>query len=272
MTMRPSDLPDFSNPPVVETVLSVQFDRLTAMRAAHAGLYWGEVKARFPRVEERAELPAMIERKAESPQPPVQFRFEALESPPTPRFWFIDTEGTELIQLQRDRFLKNWRKTGDGDAYPRYEFVHEGFQRDFSKFQDFASRNKLGAIRINQCEVTYINHIVAGKGWEVHSDVDKVFTLWKQPTTRFPGAAQDLVFQARFPIVSTEGEFVGRLHATMRCGANPADGTPMFLLELTARGQLRDGTEFFDLGREWIVRSFKELTTPEMHEIWGIRS
>ena len=47
MTERPSDLPDFSSPPVVETVLSVQFDRLKAAHSAHFGLYWREVLSRF---------------------------------------------------------------------------------------------------------------------------------------------------------------------------------------------------------------------------------
>jgi hypothetical protein len=32
------DLPDFDNPPVVETVLSAQFERLTAFRTVHLGL------------------------------------------------------------------------------------------------------------------------------------------------------------------------------------------------------------------------------------------
>jgi hypothetical protein len=43
----------------------------------------------------------------------------------------------------------------------------------------------------------------------------------------------------------------------------------MFVMELTARGQVGTGTEFFDLGRKWIVKSFAELTTPAMHKIWG---
>jgi hypothetical protein len=42
----------------------------------------------------------------------------------------------------------------------------------------------------------------------------------------------------------------------------------MFVLNLTARGLLGKSTEFLDLGREWIVRSFAEMTTTEMHEVW----
>jgi hypothetical protein len=267
-TLRPADLPDFENPPVVETVLSVQFDRLPLPRTAHFGLYWGQIRSRFPQSEEQGELPAIIERHPEQPQPAVGMQFQAFDAPPTPRFWFINKEGTELIQIQRDRFIKNWRKTGEKDEYPRYESVRAGFDHDFEDFSAFLSGNGLGSLRINQCEVTYINHIVAGEGWNTHTDVDKVFRVWRQPAPVFPGPAEETAIRARFPIFS-KGEFCGRLHLAVQPVRRISDGKPMFLMELTARGQVGSGTEFFDIGRRWIVKSFAELTTEEMHKIWG---
>ena len=119
--------------------------------------------------------------------------------------------------------------------------------------------------------MTYINHIVARAGWETHADIDKVFTMWRAPESTYPGQAQDLTLRARFPISDKSGGFVGRLHVTLQPVTRLSDGAPMFLLDLTARGQVGEGTDFFDLGREWIVRSFAELTTPAMHKIWGRR-
>lgn len=271
VTARPRNLPDFRCPPVVETVLSVQFGRISALRTAHFGLYWSEIRDRFPASEEHGELPSALERFPEQPQPAVGIQFQALEAPPTPRFWFVDAGGTELIQIQRDRFIKNWRKTGEGDKYPRYESVREGFDHDFSDFVQFISLNQLGTIRVNQCEVTYVNHIVAGEGWENYADIEKVFTVWRQPLSTFPGQAEDLTFRARFPISEPRGEFVGRLYVTLQPAMRLSDGRPMFLLDLTARGQVGEGTDFFDLGRKWIVHSFAALTTPSMHKIWGRR-
>jgi uncharacterized protein (TIGR04255 family) len=268
---RPIDLPDFSKPPVVETLLSAQFDPISGLRTAHFGLYWGEIRHRFPKTEEHGELPSVIEREPEKGQPVVGIQFQALETPPTPRFWFINEEGTELIQLQRDRFIKNWRKTGEGAIYPRYEQVRGGFDEEFSHFAQFISGNQLGQIRVNQCEITYINHIVAGEGWETHADFENVFAQWRQPTSKFPGRAQDLMFRARFPI-RENGSFAGRIHVTVQPVTRLSDGRPMFVMDLTARGQTGNGMDFFDLGREWIVRSFAELTTPAMHEIWGRRN
>jgi uncharacterized protein (TIGR04255 family) len=271
VTVRPRNLPDFTDPPVAETVLSVQFDRLSALRTAHFGIYWSEVQDRFPTTEEHGELPSMIELPPDQPQPAVGIQFQALEAPPTPRFWFVNEGGTELIQVQRDRFIKNWRKTGEGDQYPHYERVREGFDHDFSGFAQFVTRNQLGTIRVSQCEVTYINHIVAGEGWETHADISKVFSIWRQPVSNYPGHAQDLTFRARFPIFDKGGGFSGRLYVTLQPVSRLSDGAPMFLLDLTARGQVGEGTDFFDLGREWIVRSFTALTTPTMHKIWGRR-
>jgi hypothetical protein len=45
-------LADFDNPPVVEMVLSSQFERLTAMQLVHFGLFWRKVQNRFPKTEE----------------------------------------------------------------------------------------------------------------------------------------------------------------------------------------------------------------------------
>lgn len=54
------------------------------------------------------------------------------------------------------------------------------------------------------------------------------------------------------------------------------DDRPLLLLQLTARGApigegLEGAREFFDLGREWIVKGFVDVTSPEMHGKWGRR-
>jgi uncharacterized protein (TIGR04255 family) len=268
---RPSDLPDFANPPVVETVLSVQFEALSQMRAAHFGLFWSQIRERYPKTEERPSIDAAVERFPEPARPRVGLHFPVLEVPPLPRFWFIHRNENELIQLQSDRFIKNWRKSGEGDSYPRYEKVRDWFEKDFLEFATFVAREKLGSIEVNQCEVTYVNHIVAGEGWASHGDLEKVFTLWRHPATPFPGKAEDAVFHARFPIHDDSGHPVGRLHADVQAALRNSDGKPMFVLNLTARGYLGNSTDFFDLGREWIVRSFAEMTTTEMHRIWQRR-
>ena len=108
-------LADFEYPPVVETVLPAQFERLAGMRLVHLGLFWDKVKDRFPQTEERPALIPVIEH---FPDPMVtsgRVRFEAAEIPELPRLWALNKNGTEMIQIQNDRFIKNWRKQGESD-------------------------------------------------------------------------------------------------------------------------------------------------------------
>ena len=269
---RTGELPDFENPPVVETVLSVQFAPLAEMRAAHIGLLWHGLRDRFPRTEERPPIDQVLERFPEPPRPRLGVQLQALENPPVPRIWFLNEGGTELMQVQQDRFIKNWRKVGVGDQYPRYEKVKAAFEADFDGFQSFVAEHKLGTIRVNQCEVTYVNHILAGEGWESYRDVDKIFTVWRQPTSdTFPGAVEDLRFYARFLIEGDGGKPIGRLHADAQPAIRTSDDRPMYVFNLTARGQIGESFEFFDAGRLWIVRSFVRLTTEDMHDIWKRR-
>ena len=271
VTTRPDDLPDFERPPVVETVLSVQFQPLSQMKAAHFGLFWNQVRDRYPKTEERSALDPVVEKFPEPVRRRLGVQFPILEAPPLPRFWFVHQNDNELLQIQADRFIRNWRKTGDGDAYPRYEKVKAWFEQDFEEFRSFVSREKLGAVEVRQCEVTYVNHIVAGDGWSSHEDLDKIMTMWKHPDGPFPGRAEDAAFHVRFPIRDAEGQPVGRLHVDVQAAIGNEDNKPMFVLNLTARGMLGSSTEFFDLGREWIVRSFAEMTTAEMHKVWRRR-
>lgn len=269
---RPDDLPDFENPPVVETVLSVQFEPLAAMRAAHLGLIWLEFRDRLPRTEERPPLEPVFERSPEQINPRLGVQLQALETIPVPRCWFLNNEGTELMQVQPDRFVKNWRKVGEGDLYPRFEKVKAAFESDFARFKVFLAAQQVGSLTVNQCEVTYVNHIVAGEGWENYSEVDKIFRVWQQPSERLlPGRAEDVTWHARFPIPGTDGKLVGRLHAVVQPAVRIADSRPMFVFNLTARGKVGDSLEFLDLGRVWVVRSFAEMTTENMHRIWKRR-
>jgi uncharacterized protein (TIGR04255 family) len=266
--IRPSDLPDFDQPPVVETALSVQFEPLSEMRTAHLGLLWERYRPNFPKTEERPTLGRVLEQFPETPRTRLGLELQTYENPPVPRLWFITSRGNEMIQVQPDRFIKNWRKEGDGETYPRYEKNKGSFERDFAVFREFVAGHRLGTPIINQCEVTYVNHIVAGQGWDSFGDADKVFSFWKSPVERIPGNAEDIHTHTRFVIPGDDGTPVGRLHVEIQPAFRASDNKAMYVFHLTARGELGESFEFLDLGRRWIVKSFAALTTPQMHEVW----
>lgn len=266
-------LPEFDDPPVVETVLSAQFEPLSAVQTAHLGLLWGEYRAAFPRVGERPRLDPVIEQFPEPPTGRIGLRLQTYEKPPISRLSFANEQGNEMIQVQNDRFIKNWRKEGDGDRYPRYDkTIRPNFDRDFDVLLAFLEKNQLGIPRINQCEVTYVNHIVAGKGWDHYGEVKKIFTFWHSPDGTPPGPPEDLRLHSRFVIPGAAGKPIGRLHLDLQPAIRVVDNCPMYVLHLTARGQIGNGLAFFDVGREWIVKTFKRLTTDSMHTIWRIKN
>jgi uncharacterized protein (TIGR04255 family) len=270
-------LPDFARPPLVEVALSVQFNTLEGLRTPHLGLLWTDFRDRFPKFEEHPPIPPMTEKFGLRPAPAPSFSVDLMNVPPLPRCWFLNEAGTELIQVQQDRFIRNWRKVGTGDEYPRYERIRKSFEEDFSRFVAFVRREKLGEMKPNQCEVTYVDHVIGGEGWARHGQIDEVVTLWaKRKADAFPPEPEDVRFAVRYLIPSSEGEPLGRLHFELQPGILKAENRPIFVLNFTARGRPEtediDGVlKFFDLGRDWAGRAFVAVTSERMHEAWGRR-
>src|SRR4051812_35023213 len=98
----------FDAPPVAEVVCGVLFNILPGFKTYHVGLFWEKVRKDFPRVEEAPPLNSVIEKTAGDNRPSLDLELSGV--PPLRRTWFVDTEGTHLIQLQQDRFLFNWKR------------------------------------------------------------------------------------------------------------------------------------------------------------------
>lgn len=268
------ELPDFTKPPVIEVVLSVQFVRIEALDAPHLGVLWERFRDKYPRTEQHPPIARRNERFDEPGTVPTGVRVEFVEKIEVPRCWFLNSADTELIQVQQDRFIHNWRKVGQEDEYPRFEHIRDQFSSELSVFRDFLSKEELGQFAPDQCEITYINHIVAGEGWETHGELGNVLTVWGPRYSDDVLAAPEATdIGVRYTIYDDAKEQLGRLHITSKSGFN-VDKKPTIRLELTARGRPEgEGTtgvlNFLERGRKHIVRGFASVTTPEMHKIWG---
>lgn len=273
---RPDDLPDFERPPVVEVVLAVRFDPPQDLRSAHLGAFWrSRFAERLPIVDERPAYEAPIERYDVS-EPGVNFKI--VTGPPPIRHWFVSGDQSELLQLQHDWFARNWRKTPTGGDYPRYEAIRQMFQDDLGAFGSFVESEDLGTIRPDQCEVTYINHIRPNQYWSHPGEVARVIKTFTTPDApsedEFLPMPEDARLAWRYIMRDDDGTQRGRLHVELEPGVEQPSGEPLLRFSLTARGtpaspEIQDVLAFFDDGRNWIVRGFAELTTTEMHEVWG---
>ena len=260
-------LPRFENPPVIETVLGVAFDRIPGWDIRHFGLFWDKVRTDFPGFEVR---PPIEQPQEAFPPRPVRLGLKLSNQPPDVRCWFV-SDDSSLIQIQRDRFLYNWRKGEAEKPYPHYEdSIRPAFQSQWEHFNGFL-KSELGVseLTVSQCEVSYVNHIKVGEGWKEFRDIFPVCS--GKLTTGFLPKPEQLSLNVAYALPDESGR--------LRLVAQPAfqeDGTEIVQFNLTCRGQpkhqgINAVMSWMDLGREWIVKGFVDFTSEAMHKHWKLR-
>jgi uncharacterized protein (TIGR04255 family) len=276
-----AQLPSFADPPVREVAASVQFDPLAKLTIPMIGLLWQRFRSDYPTVEQQPPLPPAVERLGVR-QSMAGFSVQSI-GVVAPRLWFVNSSGDELVQVQNDRFIRNWRhvlgKTGQ-NPYPRYiEHVRPRFLAEYGRFLQFLIDENLGTPDVNQCELTYVNQIFPTSIWSSHAELAAVFRGWAREYANVSEYPVETIHLTVSHVMQTRsGEFVGRLHVGLNSAylpPTPEEPTekPVFLLTLTARGRpLGVGeagiVEFMDLAHRAIVTSFDKMTTPEAHAIW----
>lgn len=172
MPERPSDLPDFENPPVVEVALSLQFESVEGLGVPQIGLLWPVYRDRFPKTREEPPLNPVVERFGAPTVQQTRVELRFVDVVPS-RVLMLSADESQLIQVQRDRFIHNWR--AQGGPYPRYESVRDTFFHELQVFCEFLVREHLGEIVPNQCEVTYVNRVTAEPSlWTRHGQLGAI--------------------------------------------------------------------------------------------------
>jgi uncharacterized protein (TIGR04255 family) len=267
--MERPPLPDFVHPPLVEVALSMQFEELSNFRAIHLGALWDKFsKEQFPLTEEQPPVPPTLEPLG-IPQISLSPQFQVLNLPPLPRYLFLSSVNSFIIQVQQDRFTVNWRRRSQQELYPRYEAVAAKFAEFAGNFNEFLVAEKLGKLHVTQAEVTYVNKIETA---ELPGDVDRIVSvLSSRYSDGFLHDPEEVNLMLRFPL-HEEGILRGRLHIVARTGAAVDARNPMNLM-LLARGKpqgddIKAALEFFAIGRKHIVSAFASVTSKEMHLKW----
>jgi uncharacterized protein (TIGR04255 family) len=255
----------FERPPVVEVVCGVLFGSLPGLRTAHVGVFWDAIRKEFPLVEEAPPLSPVIETSDRSPM----LEAELLLIPPLPRTWFSTADGHGLVQLQRDRFVYNWKRGSPDDGnYPSYDVVIVNFERLWREFGSFVSREQLGELVARQFELVYVN--VVPMSSIPSRDPVLVDHTRKLSPDRFLPDPESYAWRTSYLLPDDRG----RLHVAASSARAIETGDPILKLDITARGignaatdEMRD---WFDMAHEWIVRGFADVTTESMQRnVWG---
>jgi len=247
-------LPSYKKPPINEVVCGFRYKPLGEFKIPHIGLLWEKFRNDYPGLEHA--IPIATD---------ANILVDASTGAPIPRVWFISSEGSQLVQFQADRYYFNWRQRGD--VYPRYSTIIRKFERAKTVLDEFVEELHLGAIEPIEYELTYINQIPKGQGWETADDLPKVFTdfNWERRDGRFLSNPTNTSWRTRFALPEDKGWLTGKLSQ----GKRKDDEVPVLVFELAAKGidadkSLTTMRTWFDLAHEWIVRGFADLTTDEI--------
>lgn len=266
-TSRPGHLPDFEQPPLHEVAVGVQFATPTGYQQILAGEVWNLFRKEYPQVQDQAPIAPSFETFG-LPTSAGQLSF--ITGASHDRFWFLRTEGDELIQFQNDRLLHNWRKVvGGGNEYPRFEHMIGKFEDELRQFQNYINELAPQTLVVNQCEVSYINHIVTTSTQEL------IASKWFRFVSFGENNPDDFKVGFREIIRDEAGKPQGRLIGEAM-SALDQDGRQIIAFTLTVRGapkepKIESALSFISKGRELIVTRFTELTSDYAHTIWRRR-
>ena len=230
-----NELPNYRNPPVVETILGVQFEPLPKLRNAHLGAFWKTLDVgEWPDTQDVPILEPAFERFGDQGQWGALGLGFRLSNDASTRLQIKNTSSDRMIQVQNGRLHFNWLGA-DGSRYERYPVIRTGFQETLQQFQRFLEQEGLGEVRPNQWEVTYLNHIPKGTVWNVVEDWRFCRLVGNIPA--FPDLIEPENFQGdwRFEIPKQRG----RLHVQWQhARRSTPDSQEIVALNLTARGPL----------------------------------
>lgn len=252
-------LPSYKKPPVNEVVCGMRFFTPDKLRLPHIGVLWDKFRLDYPIIQHAAPIASAK----------GELLIDDAIGLPLPRIWFINKSDDQLIQFQFDRFYFNWRRRQSD--YPRYTYVIKNFENVWNTMINFFTEFELGEFKPIECELSYINHIQKGEGWDTTADLPKIFSdfVWKQTKERFLPNPASAFWTLEFLLPEKKGSLIVSLKQATR----KEDKVSLLVLELKARG-IGESTSkdairgWFDLAHEWIVRGFTDLTTPEVHLVW----
>ena len=249
----------------------------------YIGTYWSHLKDRFPSVKHGNRIPPKFERFGlNDPIQEGQVQFQILNEVTVPRVIFISEEKDRSLQIQDDLMVYNWKKISESNEYPRFEKLGSEVKGLVSDFEEFIKSNKLyesdeyPGLVINQIEVTNVNEIeIEGRS------VNQVFNgLNCGVETLGDSVLESYHFNLRHKLKYHE-QSIGRIHTRLEIGKSSFSEKLVFRLTLTARSNPlsifdSDGDLMFletlDFLRKEINLAFKNISTIEMHDEWGLKN
>jgi uncharacterized protein (TIGR04255 family) len=272
--MNPGELPVFQKPPIVELILSLQFEPVPGFFNCHLGAFWQFLGGQSQWVAGSDALPIApeFERFGEERQwLSSPFGLSLSQAAPAVRLQMKNLRGDRMIQAQNGRLTYNW--LGDaGGEYARYRTIRSEFDSIVKQFQTFLGNEGLEPFIVNQWEVTYINQLPLGTVWSRPEDWRNIFTFTAVP----PPNIDQLKLESfggswSYEIAPRRGRLIIQIQHAKAAG----DQREILVFNLTARGPVlqTDASapsydEGLELGHQAIVATFAKLASSETRAYW----
>ena len=255
--MSARHLPRFDRPPVVETAIGVEFAQLDKWTVPHYGLYWSRIRDAYP-VSRSQWVPTV-----ELPPPPGVAPFQV-------RSQFLTASGDRLVQLQYDRLFSNWQKLGDADEYPHYQRLLPIFEQAWAELGTLLVEEHMDPPVMKTCEVTYVNHIPKGEGWDSLAELAQAMDGWHLSDSTAP---EDELESVSLHTIHTYGRGAGRLQTSLQHAIRNRDLREIVQLTLTARTTLESASQAslidaLGLAHERVIAHFAKFTEGPLQQIW----
>jgi uncharacterized protein (TIGR04255 family) len=244
-------------------------------------MLWNEYRERYPMVEQQPPL-SPIREQFEATQPRFGFTMTTF---PMPRLWFLSEDGHQLVQIQHDLFILNWRKLDTPVDYPHYEVLRQRLIDEIGVFEEFIERQEIGALRPVQAELTYVNHIDAREADGSRKPLSRIIRAWanEREIGHVPKADpyvatslpefEEASIATHYVLRGDDGKPMGRLHISVEPQRFVKDNAPLYAMTLVARGapktpDLGAAVALLDESHKAIVNGFTTITTKEMQSVW----
>ncbi len=252
----------FDRPPINEVVIATYFDPpLADLRSQHIGIFWNEIKGDFPVVRQQIPVGAA---------PDI-----GLDEPfPMPRYWFIARDEINLVQLQKNAFMLNWRRRGQ-NQYPGFQDIKLNFDGLLGKFENFLSLGiGISEVPIALCELTYIDAIEECEYWRGPSDTGKVIRSFQIPLA--DSSISTSGFDCRYSYQAEEEISLStRIWTMVRPGepGRTALGIEMKTIKRFEGVPKTATDDWFRRAHDTMLRHFLDITSEDIQrEYWGLRT
>jgi uncharacterized protein (TIGR04255 family) len=252
-------LPRFDKPPVVEVAIGVEFlalPALTIVPLVELRRIWKDI---YPHIEERPAIRSAPP--GGSPFP--GFNFEVGTGVPPIRIWLLNENRSELLQVQNDRLVLNWR-ANFGSTYPHYHQLEPRFLANWYRFEKAIADGELGELQPITAEVTYINRF-ALEDDETLFDALSIFV----PDAPFGKAAPSI--QLSVDIIASDGSTKFG-EQTISAAHSRDEEKEVQLMSVTRVGFFLAEDQPIEnalrRAHAIAVASFADVTTAEMHQRW----